>query len=138
MPSQRLGAIKELGVRIAIDDFGSDESLTYLKEISVDMLKFDRSFTSGIVESADRAAMMHTLIQVGKSLGLESQAKGIEEQDQFLHLQREGCDTGQGFLFARSLDVDAVGTLLDTWGIKAVAARTPAAAGPVTVLPGFN
>jgi diguanylate cyclase (GGDEF)-like protein len=89
--ASRLHALKVLGVRIAID----------------------RSFIAGISASGDAGALMHTLIQLGKTLGLETLGEGIEEPAQLEQLKHEECDSGQGFLFARPLDVDAVTRFLD-------------------------
>jgi EAL domain-containing protein (putative c-di-GMP-specific phosphodiesterase class I) len=112
----RLTTLKTLGVRIAIDDFGTGySSLAYLRQFPVDSLKIDRSFISGIADSPESAALMHTLVQLGKTLGLETLAEGIEQSDQLGQLQIEQCDSGQGFLFARPLTVEAVGAFLDTW-----------------------
>jgi EAL domain-containing protein (putative c-di-GMP-specific phosphodiesterase class I)/DNA-binding response OmpR family regulator len=117
---RRLRALKTLGVRIAIDDFGRKrEPPSYLKGLAVDTLKTDRSLMSGIVDSPESAALMHANIQVAKLLGLEILAKGIEHQDEFLYLQRERCDSGQGFLFGRSFDVAGIGELLNTWALRA-------------------
>jgi diguanylate cyclase (GGDEF)-like protein len=105
----RLKALKALGVRIAIDDFGTGySSLAYLRQFPVDALKIDRSFITGISYSREASALMHTLIQLGKSLGLETLGEGIEDHAQLEQLKHEECDTGQGFLFARPLDVDTV------------------------------
>jgi len=111
---RRLRTLKELGVRIAIDDFGTGySSLAYLRQFPVDALKIDRSFIAGIASSNESAALIHTLIQLGKTLDLETLAEGIEEPAQLQRLQREHCDTGQGFLFARPLDVAAVEQFLE-------------------------
>ena len=110
----RLRALKALGVRIAIDDFGTGySSLAYLRQFPVDALKIDRSFISGIASSPEAGALMHTLIQLGKALGLETLGEGIEEPAQLDKLKQEECDSGQGFLFARALDVEAVTRFLD-------------------------
>jgi diguanylate cyclase (GGDEF)-like protein len=110
----RLRALKALGVRIAIDDFGTGySSLAYLRQFPVDALKIDRSFMSGIASSREAGALMHTLIQLGKTLGLETLGEGIEEHAQLEQLKHEECDSGQGFLFARPLDVEAVTRFLD-------------------------
>jgi diguanylate cyclase (GGDEF)-like protein len=110
----RLRSLKELGVRIAIDDFGTGySSLAYLRQFPVDALKIDRSFISGIAASKGSAALIHTLVQLGKTLDIETLAEGIEERSQLETLQREHCDHGQGFLFSRPLDVDAVEKFLD-------------------------
>ncbi len=105
----RLRDLKALGVRLAIDDFGTGySSLAYLRQFPVDALKIDRSFMSGIASSHEAEALMHTLIQLGKALGLETLGEGIEEHAELEQLKHEECDSGQGFLFARPLDVDAV------------------------------
>jgi diguanylate cyclase (GGDEF)-like protein len=115
----RLRALKALGVRIAIDDFGTGySSLAYLRQFPVDALKIDRSFITGISSSHEASALMHTLIQLGKTLGLETLGEGIEEHAQLEQLKHGECDSGQGFLFARPLDVDAVTRFLDRDHIK--------------------
>jgi diguanylate cyclase (GGDEF)-like protein len=118
--ASRLKALKALGVRIAIDDFGTGySSLGYLRQFPVDALKIDRSFISGISSSPDAAALMHTLVGLGKALGLETLGEGIEEQAQLEQLQREDCDSGQGFLYARPLDVEATTKFLEQSSVKA-------------------
>jgi diguanylate cyclase (GGDEF)-like protein len=109
----RLELLKALGVRIAIDDFGTGySSLGYLRQFPIDVLKIDRSFVSGIADTTESAALVHTLVQLGKVLGLETIAEGIETDDQRIRLEDEQVDTGQGFLFARPLSVDDVDRLL--------------------------
>ena len=104
--AERLASLKTLGVRIAIDDFGTGySSLAYLRQFPVDALKIDRSFISGIATSNESAAIVHSLIQLGKTLGLQTLGEGIEEPAQLRRLQQEQCDLGQGFLLARPLDV---------------------------------
>jgi diguanylate cyclase (GGDEF)-like protein len=111
--ARRCHALKALGVRLAVDDFGTGySSLAYLRQFPVDALKIDRSFISGIAASGDSKALIHTLVQLGKTLGLETLGEGIEERAQLRELQREKCDSGQGFLFARPLEVDAIEELL--------------------------
>jgi diguanylate cyclase (GGDEF)-like protein len=107
--AKRLDALKALGVRIAIDDFGTGySSLSYLSKFPVDALKIDRSFISGIASSTAAAALIPTLVQLGKTLNIETLAEGIEEPAQLRALQREQCDHGQGFLLSRPLAADAV------------------------------
>jgi len=111
--AQRLRDLKALGVRIAIDDFGTGySSLAYLRQFPVDILKIDRSFISGIAASRESKALIHTLVQLGKTLGLETLGEGIEEQPQLRHLQQEHCDSGQGFLFSRPLEPETLDDLL--------------------------
>jgi len=83
-------------------------SLASLRQFPVDALKLDRSFISGISSSTEAAALMHTVVGLGKALGLETLGEGLEEQAQLEQLQRDDCDSGQRFLFARPLDADAV------------------------------
>ncbi len=99
-----LTGLKTLGIRIAVDDFGTGySSLAYLRQFPVDSLKIDRSFITGLALSSEAHALAHTLIQLGKALGLETLAEGVEHYIQVQELQREGCDLAQGFLFARPL-----------------------------------
>ena len=110
----RLQLLKALGVLIAIDDFGTGySSLAYLRQFPIDVLKIDRSFVSGITDTAESAALVHTLVQLGKVLGLETIAEGIETDDQRVRLKAEEVDTGQGFLFARPLEVEDMNRLLE-------------------------
>jgi diguanylate cyclase (GGDEF)-like protein len=105
----RLAALKAIGVRVAIDDFGTGySSLAYLQQFPVDTLKIDRSFISTMADSPESGSLIRTLVQLGKSLGLETLAEGIEETEQYSALERAHCDSGQGYLFARPLEADAV------------------------------
>jgi EAL domain-containing protein (putative c-di-GMP-specific phosphodiesterase class I) len=107
--AQRLRALKDLGVRIAIDDFGTGySSLAYLRQFPADALKIDRSFIGEIATSPASDALIHTLVQLGKTLNIETLAEGIEDESQLHTLQREACDHGQGFWFSRPLEADAL------------------------------
>jgi len=109
----RLKLLKALGVRLAIDDFGTGySSLAYLRQFPIDVIKIDRSFVSEMVEGIEAATLVHTLVQLGKDLGLATVAEGVETNEQRLRLIAESADAAQGFFFARPLDVDAVGPLL--------------------------
>jgi EAL domain-containing protein (putative c-di-GMP-specific phosphodiesterase class I) len=112
----RLEALKELGVRLAIDDFGTGySSLAYLRQFPIDILKIDRSFISGIVDTKEATALVRTLVQLGKALQLEVIAEGVESHEQRHQLIAEKVDVGQGFLFARPLDVESVDRLIAEW-----------------------
>jgi len=103
--AERLGALKSLGVRLAIDDFGTGySSMAYLRQFPVDALKIDRSFISGIALASGSTEIVHSLVQLGKTLGLETLGEGIEDPAQLRNLQLQQCDSGQGFLFARPLE----------------------------------
>jgi diguanylate cyclase (GGDEF)-like protein len=120
----RLRQLKALGVRIAIDDFGTGySSLAYLRQFPADTLKIDRSFIDAIATSEESAILVHTLIALGNDLGMQTLAEGIEDQAQLEILRREHCDQGQGFLFSRPLDTNAVENFLNV----ASATRQPLA-----------
>jgi diguanylate cyclase (GGDEF)-like protein len=112
--ARRLQTLKELGVRLAIDDFGTGySSMAYLRQFPVDAVKIDQAFISGIAASKESAALVHTLVQLGKTLNLETLGEGIEEASQLRNLQDERCDLGQGFLFARPLPAAEIERFLD-------------------------
>jgi diguanylate cyclase (GGDEF)-like protein len=114
--ARRLEQIKALGVRIAIDDFGTGySSLAHLQRFPVDALKIDRSFVSQLEHNKEGETLVHTLVQLGKALSIETFAEGIEQQQELSLLQDEDCDNGQGFLFARPLDVAATEAFLKNW-----------------------
>ena len=87
--------------RIAIDDFGTGySSLAYLQRFPVDCLKIDRTFTNAITSSPEAKALIRTLVQLGKDLGLRTLAEGVETTDQIDHLRGEHVDEAQGFLLS--------------------------------------
>jgi diguanylate cyclase (GGDEF)-like protein len=114
--ARRLAAVKRLGVRIAIDDFGTGySSLAHLQRFPVDALKIDRSFISGLKQNKEGETLIHTLVQLGKALAIETFAEGIEEQEELTLLRGEHCDSGQGFLFAKPLDPVAISDFFADW-----------------------
>jgi diguanylate cyclase (GGDEF)-like protein len=116
----QLTAIKQLGVRIAIDDFGTGySSLAYLQRFPVDALKIDRSFIAGMRQNEEGQTLIHTLVQLGKALSIETFAEGIEQHHELSLLQDESCDSGQGFLFARPLDAAAAEAFFQKWSENA-------------------
>jgi diguanylate cyclase (GGDEF)-like protein len=114
--ARRLRAIKELGVRVAIDDFGTGySSLAYLQQFPVDALKIDRSFIARLRQDPEGETLIRTLVQLGRSLSIDTLAEGIEQAQELSLLRDEHCDRGQGFLFARPMDVQACDTFLGQW-----------------------
>jgi diguanylate cyclase (GGDEF)-like protein len=114
--TRRLNAIKALGARLAIDDFGTGySSLSHLQQLPVDSLKIDRSFICQLNGNPDGEKLIHTLVQLGKALSIETLAEGIEQQDELSVLRSERCDSGQGFLFAKPLTPDAASAFLKHW-----------------------
>jgi diguanylate cyclase (GGDEF)-like protein len=111
---RRLEALKALHVRIVIDDFGTAySSMAHLTRSPVDALKIDRSFTSGITASPESAALIGTLIQLGRALGLETYAEGIEDPSQPQGQSSERDDNGQRSLFVRPLSPAALEELAE-------------------------
>jgi diguanylate cyclase (GGDEF)-like protein len=126
--AERLAAIRALGVRIAIDDFGTGySSLAHLKRLPVDALKIDRSFVSGCRDGDQGRALLRALVQLGRALSIETVAEGIERDRELRLLRREGCDGGQGYLFARPLDADATASFFQSFRRRRP--RTPRTSG---------
>jgi diguanylate cyclase (GGDEF)-like protein len=121
--ARRLTAVKELGVRIAIDDFGTGySSFAHLQRFPVDALKIDRSFITGMNSNQEGQTLIRTLVQLGKALSIETFAEGIEQSHELSMLKDEDCDSGQGFLFSRPLDVAATEAFLERWSDGTAAA----------------
>jgi diguanylate cyclase (GGDEF)-like protein len=98
-----LRKVKEMGLKISIDDFGTGySSLSYLKNLPLDELKIDRSFVSGIPDSAGDVAIVTAIIAMAQSLGLRVVAEGVETEEQRAFLEDHDCDQYQGFLFSRA------------------------------------
>ncbi len=109
-----LGALKGLGVRLVIDDFGTGySSLGYLRRFSVDTLKIDRSFISGLPESRGDAAMARSILAMAAELDISVVAEGVETEAQASFLREAGCSLAQGYLFARPLAVADVPAFLE-------------------------
>jgi diguanylate cyclase (GGDEF)-like protein len=109
---ERLEELRRLGVLVAIDDFGTGySSLRYLRRFPADLLKVAKPFVDGLADPKD-AALVQTILGLGRSLGLVAIAEGIETDDQHRRLAALGCPLGQGYLFARPVLPDALDDLL--------------------------
>jgi EAL domain-containing protein (putative c-di-GMP-specific phosphodiesterase class I) len=107
--AHRIRAIKDLGVSVAVDDFGTGyASLAYLQQFPVDCIKIDKSFTSAIAASPESLALVRTLVQLGKDLGLKTLAEGVETVGEMDVLRGDQVNEAQGYLFARPLDPDSL------------------------------
>jgi EAL domain-containing protein (putative c-di-GMP-specific phosphodiesterase class I) len=105
--------LRQLGVRLVIDDFGTGNSaLNYLRSFPVDGLKIDRSFVEDVTRDSRTTSMVRGMIAFAHSLGLAVTGEGIETVEQSAALQAMGCDRGQGYLFARPLDAAHIAELL--------------------------
>ena len=109
----RLNQLKALGVRIAVDDFGTGySSLSYLRRFPIDVLKIDRSFVDGVADGPQKRALLRTIVDLGRTLNLETVAEGIEQPEELQQLRSLDCELGQGYYFARPLDAESVEELL--------------------------
>ncbi len=107
--ARTLNAIRELGVHLVIDDFGTGySSLAYLRRFPVDTLKIDRSFVDGLGRDAESEAIVRAVVGLTQSLHLSVIAEGVETIDQLATLHRLGCDTYQGYYFAKPMPADEV------------------------------
>jgi EAL domain-containing protein (putative c-di-GMP-specific phosphodiesterase class I) len=109
-----LGALKAMGVTLAIDDFGIGySSFAYLRRFPVDALKLDQSFVQDITEDPGDASIVSAMINIGKSLKMRVIAEGVETLEQLKFLQSHECCEGQGYYFSRPLAAEQAGKLLE-------------------------
>ncbi len=98
-----LQQLRGLGARIAMDDFGTGySSLSYLRKFPFDRIKIDKAFIAEADTNADSAAIVRTIAALGKTLGIETTAEGIETVEQLKMVRRAGCTEGQGYLIGRA------------------------------------
>lgn len=113
LAAERVAALKSLGVRLAIDDFGIGySSLSQLKRFPIDTLKIDRSFVRDIPENAEDMAITEAIISLGKILRVNVIAEGVETATQHEFLRERACDEMQGYYFSRPCHPDAFGRQL--------------------------
>jgi EAL domain-containing protein (putative c-di-GMP-specific phosphodiesterase class I) len=111
--SSRITSLRDLGVHIAIEDFGIGySSLSGLQRIPVDSLKIDRSFIQGIESSKNGPRLIQSIVGLARSLQMKATAEGVESIAQLSALQSAGCDSVQGFLFGKALPFDDVQRLV--------------------------
>jgi EAL domain-containing protein (putative c-di-GMP-specific phosphodiesterase class I) len=109
----RLTELRDLGVKLAIDDFGTGyASLAHLRQLPADIIKIDPSFVSGLGTDPVLTLLTRTIVQVGRDLGMQVVAEGIERPRQLAELREMGCDYGQGFLVARPMAATGVEALI--------------------------
>jgi predicted signal transduction protein with EAL and GGDEF domain len=121
---QVLERLNEMGLRLAIDDFGTGySSLAYLKRLPVHTIKIDRSFVMDMCDNASDATIVRSTIDLGRNLGLEVVAEGVETQDAWDALRAQGCTLAQGYLISRPVPA---GELLDLLADRAATELTVA------------
>ena len=108
-----LARVRDMGVRIAMDDFGVGySSLSYVKRLPVTRIKIDQCFVRDLHQSLSDLAIVRAIVHLGHGLGLEILAEGVETASQAQQLREEGCDFGQGYHFARPMPEDEFVRLL--------------------------
>jgi EAL domain-containing protein (putative c-di-GMP-specific phosphodiesterase class I) len=113
--AKALASIRDLGVRVALDDFGSGySSLSHLRRFPIDIVKIDKSFVDDVAHEGAESAIARGIIELGRAMRIQTVAEGIEVDEQAEVLRTLGCELGQGFFFARPLAPDAWAALLST------------------------
>lgn len=106
---ESLNALKELGVRIVIDNFGLEySSLSYLKILPIDKIKISSVFVEGIEKNTIDEAIIDAIIILGKKAGFDLLAQGVERHSQMVYLRERGLDHVQGFYYFEPIDVEVI------------------------------
>jgi diguanylate cyclase len=129
----QLAALRSLGIRVAVDDFGTGlSSLAYLKRLPINKLKIDCVFVRDLPHNGDDAAIAAAIISLARSLGLVVVAEGVETEAQRVFLTEQGCDCAQGFLYSHPVSSDELTELLQrhlrpgaVWPAAAAGGRPP-------------
>jgi EAL domain-containing protein (putative c-di-GMP-specific phosphodiesterase class I) len=107
------GELKTLGVRLSMDDFGTGySSLSYLRRFPLDTLKIDRSFVSEMEDTSESRAIVQMILSLGRSLGMEMVAEGVETAEQVSLLRSLGCEYAQGYFFSKPTDQEGMAEVL--------------------------
>lgn len=140
--ARQIKAMRAKGLRVALDDFGTGfASLTHLLSVPVDIIKIDKSFVARMEPESRAAAIVEGLLDIAAKLDITVVAEGIQTESQAAQLKAMGCGLGQGYLFSRAVDRQAVTKLLvakaqkrdpDIGPVEAVAETTLARAAPVS------
>jgi len=114
-----LGQLHDAGIHLSIDDFGiGQSSLTYLRDLPITKMKIDKSFVMGF-DQPRNVCIVRSAIDLGRNMGLNVTAEGIEDESTYHALRDLGCDLGQGYFFSKPLGVDPLTTWLreSRWGV---------------------
>ena len=128
-----LHKLRDLGVRISMDDFGTSySSLSYLRSFPFDKIKIDQSFVRDLPRDAEALAIIQAVTGLGASLGIATTAEGVETQDQMDKLREYGCSEIQGYLISRPTPAPK---LLEMFGVAAMGEAAPAIEMPSLLAP---
>ena len=110
-----MNELRELGVRMSLDDFGTGySSLIYLRQFPFDKIKIDRAFLRALEATGESAIIVHSVVHLGRALGLTVTAEGVETKEQQRFLQAVGCHELQGYLFASAQPAEVIDRLMRT------------------------
>jgi diguanylate cyclase len=127
----KMAALRTRGIAFSLDDFGTGfSSLSYLQRLPLDQLKIDQAFVRNLLASASDAAIAQAVVTLGRSLGLQVIAEGVETLEQRRFLAGIGCEAYQGYLFSRPLPIAEFDALLEGRSVAAVPQPASAAALP--------
>jgi EAL domain-containing protein (putative c-di-GMP-specific phosphodiesterase class I) len=118
------GQLRQAGVRIAVDDFGTGyATLSQLLSLKLDRIKIDRSFVDRLGKDKESTTIVRAVLGLASGFSLETTAEGIENDEQLASLRAEGCLEGQGYLFGKAVPANDVQSLLESHKLttKAVA-----------------
>jgi diguanylate cyclase len=125
---ERLQRLRQLGIRLALDDFGSGYSnLGYLASLPFDKLKIDRAFVNGIDRNLKKRAIVQAVIDMADAVGMHAVAEGVETAAEAALLRRMRCPLGQGYRYGRPLTAEDATALLDAYPVPEPGARRDAA-----------
>lgn len=111
-----LHPLKAMGVRLAVDDFGTGHSnLSIITRLNFDVFKIDRQFIAGLQRDASAPTIVEMILAMAESLGLDTVAEGVETTDQAEFLRQRGCTLAQGFLFSRPLPAEPFSQFIRSW-----------------------
>ena len=123
-----LTVLRRRGISVAVDDFGTGySSMGYLRQLEIDTLKIDRMFIARVTDAGYDRTIVEVLVQLGRTLGLDIVAEGVETRDQLAFLQNSGCGRAQGYLVARPMPIDALTRWFRDRAVAADAVALPAA-----------
>ena len=107
--------LRNLGISMALDDFGTGySSVNYLTNFPFDKIKIDKSFTQGVLNRRDCAAVVSSVLALAQGLGTVTTAEGVETEEQFEYMRTAGVDLVQGYLFGRPVPISEFGRQMAT------------------------
>ncbi len=111
---EKLHVIKDYGIKISLDDFGTGfSSLSYLKGLPIDTLKIDKSFIDTVIDDESTQVITESIVSMVKKLGYETVAEGVETEEQFEYLKKIECDNIQGFLLGKPMPEEELVSLME-------------------------